>query len=125
METAVIGIIDVLVAVIASVTGVGILTNRAIDKLDRRITALGRDLHGEIDKVRSDVRCEIDKVRTDLSGEVGKVRGEMEKFRTELSGDIEGLRAGVTEMRVRTTDRVARLEGHVFGAARPEGAETV
>ena len=113
METAVIGIIDVLVAVIASLTGVYILTNRAIDKLDRRITALGRELRGEIGKVRSD-----------LSGEIGKVRGEMEKLRTELGGDIEGLRTGVTETRVRTTDRVARLEGHVFGAPPPEVAET-
>ena len=58
----------------------------------------------EIGKVGTELRDEIGKVRTELSRELGKVRTE------------------VIETRVTMTDRVARLEGNVFGTPPPEAA---
>ncbi len=144
METDTMGILGVLLAVVASAISLALLTRGATNKLDGRITELrgevGKvrtELGGEIGKVRTELRGEVGKVRTELGGEIGRVRtelsGEIGKVRTELSGEIGKLRtelsrelgkvrAEVIETRVTMTDRVARLEGHVFGTPPPEAA---
>ncbi|WP_423929456.1 hypothetical protein [Candidatus Palauibacter sp.] len=111
METDTMGILGVLLAVVASAISLALFTRGATNKLDDRIT----ELRGEVGKVRTELGGEIGKVRTELSGEIGKVR-------TELSRELGKVRTEVIETRVTMTDRVARLEGNVFGTPPPEAA---
>ena len=59
-------------------------------------------LDGKIDKLGGDLRAEIRGVRTELTARIDAVHGELIDTRVHLS------------------DRVARLEGAVLGAAAPE-----
>lgn len=49
-----------------------------------------------------------------------ELRAEIRGADERLGNRIDALRAELAETRVATTDRVARVEGHVFGGPRPD-----
>lgn len=108
------------------------------------IAVLGRMLRGAEGRLREDFKAQIASVREEnalgqarLESQIGAVRAELGDVEQRLDGRIEGTRAelrGVekrlgdrsdavrdelVETRVAMADRVARIEGRVFGVPLP------
>ncbi len=70
--------------------------------------ALARILRGAESRLRRDLKAEIADVRTELRGVEERLGGRIDVVRDEL-----------VETRVAMADRVARIEGRVFGVPLP------
>jgi len=142
MGSDVITIISALATILGAVGGMSLILLPQLRKLERQITGTRDELKGdiadlrtelkaEIAEVRIELKAEIAEVRTELKAEIAEVRTELKaeiaEVRTELKADIAGVREEVTGVRdeqvatrVAMTDRVARVEGRVFGLPLPE-----
>ena len=142
MGLDVIGILSILVAVVGvggtmgglALRGIGTLTKKT-DNLSGQIKRVQKELRGELKSeiagVRDELKGELVGVRDELKGEIAGLRGELKSdiagLRGELKSDIAGLRdridavhSEMVEARVTMSDRVARLEGSVFGVPLPD-----
>ena len=123
MGLDVIGILSILVAILGVGVPMGGLALRGIGNLKKDFTKITDRLSGQIESVQK---------RTEkLSGQIESVKKELrDELKGEvagLKGDIAGLRdridavhSEVVEGRVVMSDRVARLEGRVFGVTLPD-----
>lgn len=102
MGTDVIAVASILVAILGSAAGLAALIlprqRRLEDKLESELAA-----------VRGETREEIGSLRTELRG-----------VEQRLGDRIDAVRDELVETRVAMTDRVARIEGRVFGIPLPD-----
>jgi len=131
MGSDVITIISALATILGAVGGMSLILLPQLRKLERQITGTRDELKGDIADLRTELKAEIAEVRIELKAEIAEVRTELKaeiaEVRTELKADIAGVREEVTGVRdeqvatrVAMTDRVARVEGRVFGLPLPE-----
>ena len=120
MGLDVIGILSIVVAILGVGVPMGGLALRGIGNLKKEFTKRTDRLSGQIESVQKELRDE-------LKGEVAGLKGDIAGVRDELKGDIAGLRdrmdavhSEMVEARVAMSDRVARLEGRVFGVTLPD-----
>ncbi|WP_420616082.1 hypothetical protein [Candidatus Palauibacter sp.] len=113
MGLDVIGILSILVAVVGVGGTMGGLALRGIGNLKKDLTKQTDRLSGQLESVQKELR--------------GELKSEITGLRGELKGDIAGLRdridavhSEMVEARVAMSDRVARLEGSVFGMPLPD-----
>lgn len=90
------------------------------------IAVLGRLLRGVESRLREDLKAQIASVREEnalgqarLESQIGAVRAELGYVEQRLNGRIDGVRDELVQTRVALADRVARLEGRVFGDGLP------
>lgn len=133
MGLDVITIISALATILGVVGGMLLILLPQIRKVERQVTDTRKELKGDNVALRTELRAEMSMLRTELKGDVAALRTEVKTdiaaLRTELKTDIAALReevAGVRDelvvTRVAMTDRVARVEGRVFGLPLPEAA---
>ena len=98
---------------------------------------LRTELKGDIGTLRTEIKGDIGTLRTEIKGELASVRKEGVEGRTRLEkqiadgrtalrgvekrlgGRIDAVRDELVETRVTMADRVARIEGRVFGVPLP------
>ncbi len=68
---------------------------------------------------REELKGDIGKLRTELKGEIAAMRAELRGVEAQLGGRIDAVRDELVETRVAMADRVARIEGRVFGVPLP------
>lgn len=68
---------------------------------------------------RAELKGDIGKLRTELKGEIAAMRAELRGVEAQLGGRIDAVRDELVETRVAMADRVARIEGRVFGVPLP------
>ena len=138
MGLDVIGILSILVAILGvgvpmgglALRGIGNLTKKT-DKLSGQLESVQKELRGELKGEIAGVKGEIVGVRDELKGDVKALRTDL---RTEiresesrlgtridgLSDRVDAVHSEMIEARVAMSDRVARLEGSVFGVPLPD-----
>lgn len=86
------------------------------------VAVVGRMLRGVESRLREDLKAQIASVREEnalgqarLESQIGAVRAELGDVEQRLNGRIDGVRDELVQTRVALADRVARLEGRVFG----------
>ena len=124
MGLDVIGILSILVAVLGVGGTMGGLALRGIGNLKRDLTERTDRLSSQIASVQKELRGEL---KSEITGLRDELKGDIAGLRGELKGDIAGLRRRIdavhsemVEARVAMSDRVARLEGSVFGVPLPD-----
>ena len=90
------------------------------------IAVLGRMLRGVESRLREDLKAQIASVRdesalgrTRLESQIGALHTELGEVEQRLNGRIDGVHDELVQTRVALADRVARLEGRVFGDRLP------
>ena len=81
------------------------------------------ELKRDIRKLGTDIDDNIGRMRAELNGGVKKLRAEIREAGEGSGGRIDAVRSELVETRVAMADRVARVEGRVFGVQQP-GAGT-
>ncbi len=131
MGLDVIGILSILVAVVGvggtmgglALRGIGTLTKKT-DNLSGQIKRVQKELRGELKSeiagVRDELKGELVGVRDELKGEIAGLRGELKSDIAGLRDRIDAVHSEMVEARVTMSDRVARLEGSVFGVPLPD-----
>lgn len=149
MGLDVIGILSILVAVVGVGGTMGGLALRGIGKLTKKTDKLSGQLASVEKELRGELKSEIAGLKGEIAGVRDELKGDDEGLREELKGDIKGLRTDLrteireserrlgnridglsdrldavlsemVEARVAMSDRVARLEGSVFGVPLPD-----
>ncbi len=113
MGLDVIGILSILVAVVGVGGTMGGLARRGIGSLKRDLTERTDRLSSQIESVQTELRGE-------LKSEIADLRGELKGDIADLRGRIDAVHSEMVEARVAMSDRVARLEGSVFGVPLPD-----
>lgn len=90
------------------------------------IAVLGRLLRGVESRLREDLKAQIESARDEsalgrarLESQIGALHTELGEVEQRLNGRIDGVRDELVQTRVALADRVARLEGRVFGDRLP------
>ena len=90
------------------------------------VAVLGRMLRGVESRLREDLKAQIACVREEstigrarLESQIGTLRTELGEVEQRLNGRIDGVHDELVQTRVALADRVARLEGRVFGDRLP------
>ena len=90
------------------------------------VAVLGRLLRGVESRLREDLKAQVASVREEnalgqarLESQIGAVRAELGDVEQRLNGRIDGVRDELVQTPVALADRVARLEGRVFGDRLP------
>ncbi|WP_428275825.1 hypothetical protein [Candidatus Palauibacter sp.] len=131
MGLDVIGILSILVAILGVGVPMGGLALRGIGNLKKDLTQRTDRLSGQIESVQKELRDELKGEIAGVKGEIvglrDELKGDIADLRGELKGDIAGLRdridavhSEMVEVRMALSDRVARLEGTVFGVPLPD-----
>ncbi|MXW68222.1 MAG: hypothetical protein F4Z72_14645 [Gemmatimonadales bacterium] len=113
MGLDVIGILSLLVAILSVGATMGGLALRGISNLKNDLTKRTDKLSDQIESVQKELRDE-------LKGEIVGLRDELKAEIVGLRDRIEAVRSETVETRVDMSDRVARLEGSVFGMPLPD-----
>ena len=79
------------------------------------VVAVGRMLRNQ----RAEMKSDMGSLRTELKGDLKELRTELRGIEGRLGDRIDAVRSELVETRVAMADRVARLEGRVFGVPLP------
>ena len=85
----------------------------------RSLSAQRAELKGDIGKLRKEFKSEVGTLRTELKGDLGTLRAELGEVEQRLGRRIDAVRDELVATRVAMADRVARIEGRVFGVPLP------
>ena len=131
----VIGILGLLVAILGVGATMGGLALRGIANLKNDLTkrtdrlsdqiegvrnGLREELKGEIVGLRRELKSDVAGLRDELKSEIVGLRDELKGEIVDLRDRIDAVRSETVETRVAMSDRVARLEGSVFGMPLPD-----
>ena len=79
------------------------------------VVTVGRMLRNQ----RTELKGDMGTLRTELRGDIKELRTELRRVEQRLGDRIDAVRDELVETRVAMADRVARLEGRVFGVPLP------
>jgi len=119
MGLDVIGILSVMLAILGVGVTMGGLALRGIgnlkDDLTKKTDKLSDQLESAHKGLRDELKGDIVSLRSELKGDIAGLRDEVKGEIAGLRDRIDAVHSEVVEMRVAIGDRVARLEGRVFG----------
>ncbi len=120
MGPDVIAIVSILVAILGSAGGLAALILPRQRRLEDKLESEVASVRGEIGGLGTRLRGEIAQLRTELRAEIGALGTDLRGMEGRLGGRIDAVRDELVETRVAMADRVARIEGRVFGVPLPD-----